>query len=296
MVMATLQRGRKPESVQFWLAIAALSLAFHSLFLFGIQRWAKVAVLQPEVSGPIDVELRDAAPAKPDVNEGAIAQVPQQPEVVPQTKLEAKPQPVESEPEVVQKPDPKREPELKPELPIVPPVKSTVPVPKSETPQKPKSTKKPLTKPEVGKPEVGKPEVGKPEVGKPLTPPDQTTGRDLTVNLPVPKLLSAPGEIGGKGTARLRLKSPLTIPFPATFSLKSGDVIRAKVKFIVTGKDFQSPEIKELSPKLSGRDQDQLLALMEEFLTQISVEKIEIDTDAVEKPDTEWETTIELRL
>jgi outer membrane biosynthesis protein TonB len=157
--MATSQRGRKPESVQFWLAIAALSLAFHSLFLFGLQRWAKVAVLQPEVGGPIDVELRDAAPAKPDVNEGAIAQVPEQPEVVPQTKLEVKPQPVEPEPEVVQKPDPKPEPKREPELPIVDPKKNVTPSPKvrsspparSTVTPKPTSTQTPGVVPPIPK-------------------------------------------------------------------------------------------------------------------------------------------------
>jgi hypothetical protein len=301
-------RGQKTESVQFWLCIAMVSLALHSGLIFTLQRWVKVVILQPEDAGPIAVELVDApnaaSPNVQKVEPEAIVAVPQKPEVKPQAKSEP-------EPEVVQKPDPK------PESPIVPPVKSRAPVPKSDTPQNPKppkpSSKKPIVdkpivdkpivdKPIVDKPIVDKPIVDKPIVDKPigsdkpLVPPGKTKDQDLMVNVPMPKLLSTPGEIGGKGTARLRLKYPSTIPFPATFSLKSGDVIRAKVKFIVTGTDFQSPQIKDLSPKLSGREQDQLLDLMYGFLNQISVEKIEIDTDAVEKPDTEWETTIELRL
>ncbi len=289
------ERGQKTESVQFWLCIAMVSLALHSGLIFTLQRWAKVAILQPEDGGPIAVELVDSPNAvAPNVETEAIASVPQKPEAKPQVKPEP-------EPEVVQQPDPK------PESPIVPPVKPSVPALKPETPQKPKPLQKPSKKPPGEKPLGEKPLGEKPPgekppgekpigSGKPLAPPEETKGQDLTVNIPVPKLLSTPGEIGGKGTARLRLRYPPTVPFPATFSFKAGDVIRARVKFIVTGTDFQSPQIKELSPKLSGREKDQLLDLMYGFLTQISVEKIEIDTDAVEKPDTEWETTIELQL
>jgi hypothetical protein len=121
-------------------------------------------------------------------------------------------------------------------------------------------------------------------------------GTNLTTSLEQPILRSTPGEIGGKGTARIKLNFPATVPFPATFVLKPGEVIRAKVSFVVVGNEIQSPEVKDLQPKLSGRDQDALLNFIYELLLKISVENIVIDTDAIKKPDTDWETTIELRL
>jgi hypothetical protein len=121
-------------------------------------------------------------------------------------------------------------------------------------------------------------------------------GSNLTTSLAPPVLRSTPGEIGGSGTAKLKLNFPTSIPFPATFALKPGEVIRAKVRFVVVGNDIQSPEVKELQPKLSGRDQDALLQFMGDVLGQISVSEIVINNDAIKKPDTDWETTIELRL
>ena len=300
--MATSQRSRvrKPESVQFWLCVGAVSLALHSSLLFGLQRWAKMTVVMPD-GGPIAVELVDApdtVASKPEPDANTIAQVPQkpnakpdaQPEVEPEAKPEIQPEP---EPEVVRSPEPKRES-------IVPPQPSSTPQPSSVPHPKPKESQdlSPKVKPSPKAPVKPKPSPS----DKPLTSDDSLTtpgnqgGRSLAVNVPTPKLISTPGEIGGRGTARLRLNYPQTVPFPATFSLKSGDVIRAKVKFLVTGNDIQSPEIKELSPKLSGRDRDALLQFVYDFLMQVSVGEISIDTDAVLKPDTDWETTIELRL
>ncbi len=296
--MATSQRSRvrKPDSVQFWLCVGVVSLGLHSGLLFGLQRWAKVMVVQPD-GGPIAVELVDApdavAAVEPEVNEGAIAQVPQKPEAKPEAEPEAKP---EAKPDVQPEPEVVRESNA----PTVPPQPSSTPQPSSVPRPKPKESQSPPPKvkpsPKVSVKPKPSPSDKPLTSDEPLTKPGNQGGRSLAVNVPTPKLISTPGEIGGRGTARLRLNYPQTVQFPATFSLKSGDVIRAKVKFLVTGNDIQSPEIKELSPKLLGRDREALLQFVGEFLMQVSVGEISIDTDTVVKPDTDWETTIELRL
>ena len=48
-------REKKRESVQFWLAIGAISLIFHALLIIGIKRWATISVVEPD-AGPIAVE------------------------------------------------------------------------------------------------------------------------------------------------------------------------------------------------------------------------------------------------
>ncbi len=317
--MATLQRGRKPESVQFWLAIAALSLAFHSLFLFGIQRWAKVAVLQPEVSGPIDVELVAAAPAKSEVNEGAIAQVPQQPEVVPQTKLEAKPQPVESEPEVVQKPDPKREPEPKRELPIVPvdpkkkPPIVEKPKPKpNETPSStPKNSDLPEQKPASPKPVVpvtsgdglpsdkiggsGTRSVG---VQPAFEPEQQSSSGDMpsTDNPPSQlKLKPHPGLSISQNSPLLSGGKSATIDvrFAATCPISAGNVCdptQVKLQRLKADVPYTGP-----ASTLSPKDLEEIDKWATEIVSKASVQSLTIQTPRQDKPDTFWSVTFQLR-
>lgn len=289
-------RERKPESVQFWLAIAAVSFLFHALLIVGIKRWATIAVVEPDV-GPIAVEL-----VEPAGSESVEAPIVQAAALKPEAKSEAKPdlksqvQPefeIKSEP-IVQ-PEIKTEkraiipkPEPKPDRSIVPTKKNTLSVasvPKKDpTKENQNSSPKKTDLPIKSDDPLGNPGSG---VG----------GSNLTTSLETPILRSTPGEIGGKGTAKLKLNFPTTVPFPGTFALKSGEVIRVKVGFVVLeNKDIQSFDVKELQPKLSGREQDALLGFIEEQLGKISVAYILIDNDAIKKPDTDWETTIELRL
>jgi len=294
-------RERKPESVHFWLAIAAVSFLFHALLIVGIKRWATIAVVEPD-GGPIAVEL-----VEPAGSESVDAPIVQAAALKPEAKLEVKPEvepEVQTELEPQIKPEPIVQPEVKAEIKkvqpaIVPkpepkPNRSLVP-PKKNTQSGPSGPNKDPTKenqnsspPKPVPPIKSDDPLGNPGSG--------VGGSNLTTSLAPPVLRSTPGEIGGKGTARIKLNFPATVPFPATFVLKPGEVIRAKVSFVVVGNEIQSPEVKELRPKLSGREQDALLQFIGELLGKITVESIVIDTDAVMKPDTDWETTIELRL
>lgn len=290
-------RDRKPESVQFWLAIAAVSLLLHALLIVGIKRWTTVAVVEPD-GGPISVELVDPAGS-----ESVEAPIVQAAALKPEAKLEVRPEAkseVQPEPEPEIKPEPIVQPEVKAEVkkPAIAsapkPDRSIVPS-KKNTPSGQSGPKKDPTK-ENQNPSLKKtvPPIKSDDLLG--NPGSGVGGSNLTTSLAPPVLRSTPGEIGGKGTARIKLNFPATVPFPATFVLKPGEVIYAKVSFVVVGNEIQSPEVKELRPKLSGREREALLEFIGELLLKISVENVVIDNDAIIKPDTDWETTIELRL
>ncbi len=307
-------RGRKPESVQFWLAIAAVSLLFHALLIVGIKRWATIAVVEPD-AGPIAVELVDpvgnAEPQEEPIVQAAALKPEAKPDLTPEVKpnLKSEVQPeFEIKPEPGIQPVPIVQPQVKTEIKKVQPAivstpkpaRSLVP-PKKNTPSTPskQSQSSGLKKDPTKENQNSLPPTPIPpsKSDDPLSNPGSGVGgSNLTTSLAPPVLRSTPGEIGGSGTAKLKLNFPTSIPFPATFALKPGEVIRAKVSFVVVGNDIQSPEVKELQPKLSGRDQDALLQFIGDVLSQISVSEIVINNDRLEKPDTDWETTIELRL
>jgi outer membrane biosynthesis protein TonB len=293
-------REKKRESVQFWLAIAAVSFLFHALLIVGIKRWATIAVVEPD-SGPIAVELvdsvGDAEPQGEPIVQAAVLKPEAKLEV---TKPEVKPE-VQPEPEV--KPEPIVQPSVQPKIEKKKPTIASTPKPDRSLVSPKKNTKSGSSGPKKAPPK-GNQNSSPSSTIPPITSDDPlgnpgsgAGGSNLTTSLAPPVLRSTPGEIGGKGTAKLKLNFPTTVPFPATFALKSGDVIRVKVGFVVLeNKDIQSFDIKELQPKLSGREQDALLGFIEEQLGKISVADILIDNDAIKKPDTDWETTIELRL
>ncbi len=142
------RKEKKPESVQFWLAIVAVSLLFHSLFIIGVKRWATVAVVEPAAGGAIDFEVVDKSDSKADSSGDPI---------VPASAL--KPEPFRPEPTPLPEfsPEPSSEPIVKPEekpqvreekKPIVPTPKTspTSKVPKS-TPGSPRSTPSPTVTP-----------------------------------------------------------------------------------------------------------------------------------------------------
>lgn len=294
-------RERKPESVQFWLAIAAVSFLFHALLIVGIKRWATIAVVEPDV-GPIAVEL-----VEPAGSESVDAPIVQAAALKPEVKPDVQPKPdpeikttVEPEPEPQVRPI--VQPSLQPKIERKQPTIASTPKPDRSLVSAKKNTKSGSSGPKKDPPK-GNQNSSPSSTIPPITSDDPLGnpgsgggGSNLTTSLAPPVLRSTPGEIGGSGTAKLKLNFPTSIPFPATFALKPGEVIRAKVRFVVVGNDIQSPEVKELQPKLNGRDQDALLQFIGDMLGQISVAEIVIDNDAVVKPDTDWETTIELRL
>lgn len=103
-------REKKQESVQFWLAIGAVSLLFHALLIVGLKRWVTIAVV--DESEPISVEFvdssSDAAPEGEPIVQAAAMK--------PEAKSEVKPEP---EPEI--KAEVKPEPIVKPEVKKVEP-------------------------------------------------------------------------------------------------------------------------------------------------------------------------------
>ncbi len=308
-------RERKPESVQFWLAIAAVSFLFHALLLVGIKRWATMAVVEPD-GGAIAVELVEPAGSE-SVDAPIVQAAALKPEVKPDVQPKPDPEiktPVEPEPEPQVRPivQPSVQPKIekkqpaiastpKPDRSIVPPKKNTQSGqsgssgPKKDPTQgnQNSSPSKPISPVKsddpLGNPGSG---VGGSNLATSLSPPVLQSEWSLTPE--------APGGIGGSGTAKLKLNFPTSIPFPATFALKRGEVIRVKVTLRVAGNDIQSPGFKILQPKLSGRDQEALVEFIYEVLPKISVAEIVIDnhtnSETNNKPDTDWETTMELRL
>jgi hypothetical protein len=104
-------RERKRESVQFWLAIAAVSFLFHALLIVGIKRWATIAVVEPD-AGAIAVEL-----VEPAGSESVEAPIVQAAALKPEAKSEAKPDlKSQVQPEFEIKSEPIVQPEVKAEV------------------------------------------------------------------------------------------------------------------------------------------------------------------------------------
>ena len=259
--MATSQRSRvrKPESVQFWLCVGAVSLGLHSSLLFGLQRWAKVTLVQPD-AGPIAVELMDApdvvgpsvvaSPVEPD----AIAQVPQTPNAQPDAKLEVKPdvQP-EPESETVRKPEPKRESNG----PIIPLKKTKKEKPLIES--SPKPNKSPIA-----------------------SPTNQSTPTPSFPSQPIGK----PGSEDGEGEIRLQVvvkensaklsansqaqfsqgfcsaPVPRGINFPGRYPLQNGEVVVIRITWLIDVASrsliTEQPKPMILSPNLAGEQKKTL--------------------------------------
>ena len=317
-------RVQKPESVQFWLCVSAVSLALHSSLLFGLERWAKVTIVQPD-GGPIAVELMDASdavgldavgpnsigpdavafPTEPDV----IAQVPQTPDpksdAQPEVKLEVKPdgQP-ESESEV-------RKPELKRE--------SKVPIRASG------DLKNPGKKGAISKPSKPTKQSGNPSNSSQASPSAPRQGGSNTPvtstdNLPIQN----PGgmrSVGLKFTRPQHAKEPgdpdatlVLTEFPGTlsasnlFPLKTGQDFDVKVGFPVscassTGNlcDASLAKIGYLSitppdgVQLSASEDGQLENIIKQIFQNVQVSSLTVKTDVIKKPDTFWYVTVKIR-
>ena len=243
--MATSQRSsvRKPESMQFWLGVGVASLALHSIFLFGLQRWARVTIVQPE-GGPIAVELVDApdtvvSQAEPDT----IAQVLQKPDAKPA----AQPEVAAPEVKLDVKPEVQPEPNIKPE-PIVQPStnadrKRTTPaiVP---TPTKPRSQNKPtksVTPPLKATPEDPKKRPGKKgdstdtspvRSNDPLGDPNavETGERSFLVSYDKPNPMDGPN---GRMSAELTFQAIPPISLSSKFARNVGPTINISLTFVV---------------------------------------------------------------
>ena len=335
--MATSQRSRvrKPESVQFWLCVGAVSLALHSSLLFGLERWAKVTVVQPD-GGPIAVELVDAPdvvgldevgpnPIGPDAvafptEPDAIAQVPQKTDVKPDTKPEAKPEikpdvQTESEPEVVQKPEPKRE--LK--VPIRASVDPKNPDKKGVTSKPLKLTKQSETKQSETK------QSGNPSNSSQSSP---STPRQGGSNTPATSTDNLPTQAGGgMRSIGLRFTRPqhskesgdpdatlALTEFPTAvsasnlFPLKTGQDFDVKVGFPVscassTGNlcDASLAQIGELSitppdgVQLSASEDIELETMIKQIFQNVRVASLTVKTDVIKKPSTFWYVTVKIR-
>ena len=299
--MATSQRSRvrKPESVQFWLCVGAVSLGLHSSLLFGLQRWAKVTLVQPD-AGPIAVELMDApdavgpsvvaSPVEPD----AIAQVPQTPDVKPdsqpEVKLEVQPD-VQPEAEVVRKPESKRESNV----PIVPKTKPNVDSPKPirEKPKTPKTPPKEPKNPDAAGPVQSKDPIRKPPPG-PKDPPSGSQSVNVrSVSKPIFK-----GQADLKGTATLEVPNfPPITNLPPNFPLRPSESLTVKLSFYVNNKTGEpdSPTLPNI-PGLDSTAHEQIgIAIAQMFQgLKFPPPIIKVEGGAEPPESTAWEITLKL--
>ena len=306
-------RDRKPESVQFWLAIAAVSLLFHALLIVGIKRWTTVAVVEPD-GGPISVELVDPAGS-----ESVEAPIVQAAALKPEAKLEVRPEAkseVQPEPEPEIKPEPIVQPEVKAE--VKKPAIASQPKRKPETGRQPKREMTPQTnlgrRSESNNKQQGTPEnVDKPALGG---------GKDLSGEV---------GTIGQKtvGITQLSLKQNDTAgaddrkatlrfkPFPATTQLSAnfirdvGPTIIVPVTFIVSCTESQGfvclpshikleNQSSRFPPNLSVEYDQELEKVIDNWIQTLEPESLVYQadplgtTDMHGKPRTYW--TIEIQL
>ena len=319
-------RERKPESVQFWLAIAAVSLLFHALLIVGIKRWATIAVVEPDV-GPIGVEMvepvRDAEPqGEPIVQAAAL-----KPEVKPDVKPEPEPEiktTVEPEPEPKVKPiigQPSVQPKIEKKQPTIAstpkPDRSFV-SPKKNTPSEPSrqsqssGTKKDPTKENQNSLPPGSVPAGKSDnpvrSSTQLPPPDEIKG---------PSSFSAstdgePRRLYGDSAA-LKLMQLPPIVLSARFAKNAGKTLNISVSFIVKcptsqksicEPSFIQTEFQSQTPPsgLTSEDDLELEAAIEKWFALVQVSSLVFAPDpigeaaATKKGDTTWNIQVTLKV
>ena len=305
-------RGRKPESVQFWLAIAAVSLAFHALLIVGIKRWATMAVVEPD-SGPIAVELvepvRDAEPqGEPIVQAAAL-----KPEVKPDLKSEVQPElEIKSEPQI--KPEPIVQPEVKTVIKKVQPAvpnqvkPQVVRQPKKEISPPPRDKKSGLNDTQKGLPDNSKQGLGG---GQDLSRELGTTGQ-RTVGITL--LSTEQNDTGGVDDRKATLRfKPFrsTSQLSANFMRDVGKTITIPITFVVSCTKSQGlacipSDIKldyqssKFPPNLSSEYDLELEKVIDNWIQTLQAESLVYQpdplgkTDAFQKPPTYW--TIEIQL
>ena len=295
--MATSQRSRvrKPESVQFWLCVGAVSLALHSSLLFGLQRWAKVTLVQPD-GGPIAVELVDAPDTVADavtspIEPEAIAQVPQKPDAQPEVKPEVQPEP---ESEVMRKPEPKRE--LKVPIASKPEMKPNIDSPKPISSDQLKIPKKPPK--DLKKPDSTEPIKSKDPIKKPPPDPNNLGSGSQSVNVrsvgpPVFK-----GQSDLKGTATLEGPNfPPIKNLPPNFPLRPAESLTVKLSFYVNNKTGEpdSPTLPNI-PGLDSTARDQIGIAIAQLFQDLKFPPpiITVEGGAEAPESTAWEITLQL--
>ncbi len=286
------ERGQKTESVQFWLCIAMVSLALHSGLIFTLQRWAKVAILQPDDAGPIAVELVDAPDAvAPNVESEAIAAVPQKPEMKSEAQPQAKPEP---EPEVVQKPDPKPEPQS----PIIPPVEpkkkpaiDSSPKPKKSpiaSPKKP-SNPSPSVPPKLPSP-GSTPNPNPPLPGQPIGDPGSEDGQgEILLQVGVKEnsvQLSAQSKVDFAGQGKCKVDAPKKVNFPGQYPLQNGQDLVINITWLldIARNEVSGPQPspKVISPNLEGIQKKMLEDIARNIRDQSQPEVFDLTTSASE--------------
>ncbi len=288
------RKEKKPESVQFWLAITAGSLLFHSLFMFGVSRSIKVSVVEPAVSGAIDVEIVD--PLGREVVAGGEP-------IVPAAAFKPEPTPLpEFSPEPTKEPTP--EPSVKPEVKEKPPIAD-----------KPKPTKLKET-PSTPNPDSPK-SVVPVRSGNELPPTPPSSGGVRSVDVreeSVPEQENSKGNMEGNDdpTSKLRLNphpqlsisqsSPLfpvgklatiSVQFAAICPVSKGtvcDPTQVKIQRTKNNATYSGP-----APNLSSKDLEEIDTLAAKIISQASVQSLTIETTTPEKPATFWSITFQIR-
>ncbi len=306
MAASGVLRGRKPDSVQFWLAIAAVSLLLHALLIVGIKRWGTM-VVEPD-AGPIAVEWVE--PAGSDAVDVPIGQasVPK-PEVKPDLKSEIQPE-FQIKPEPIVKPEVKAE-SKKVQPAIVPnQVKPQVArQPRKEISPPPRGKKSGLNDPQKGLPENSKPSLGG---GQDLSREPGTVGqRTVGITLLSTQQNDTAGADDRKATLRLK-------PFPSTSQLSAnfvsdvGQTITVSIDFLVRCTKSQGltcvpSDIKldyqssKLPRDLSSEYDLELGKVINNWIQTLQAESLVYQpdplgkTDVLQKPPTYWTIKIQLQ-
>ncbi len=282
------RREKKPESVQFWLAIVAVSLLFHALLIVGVKRLATVAVVEP-AGGPIDVELMEPADSRAvAVDEPIVPAIASKPEPVrpePTPLPEFTPEP---SPEVIQKPEPIVKPEEKQEKkPIVKPEN------KQEKPSKVTKETPP------GKPKSNTGEAPITSNDSLKKPPLPTGSGIKSVNFGVSSTIDltaqSKAELGGTATLTMPKFPPILVA--PNFPLRPKETLTVTLSFSVnnlTG-EADSPTLSKI-PNLDDKDQEQIqIAIVDSFSkVKFSPPKINIKGGAPPPDSTEWTITLQL--
>ncbi|MBD2325808.1 hypothetical protein [Alkalinema sp. FACHB-956] len=176
---AALPFRRRPEPVQFWLAVFCGSLVLHSGLLLGVRRWGADVLAGGGAGDSIAVELVDA-PTQPTTQSDFVAPKgnPEQPRsgssvASPPPETASNPEPQVSQPSSeasVDSVDPKQPKEEKPITPQTSQSKPPNSTKKTQDPKTPATQKpnpqRPNSKPSTAKPAGEQPKGGKPN-GKP---------------------------------------------------------------------------------------------------------------------------------
>lgn len=317
-------RGRKPESVQFWLAIAAVSLLFHALLIVGIKRWAAIAVVEPD-AGPIAVELVDPVGNAEPQGEPIVQAAALKSEVKPALKPEVKP---DLKSEVQSEIEPKPEPEIKPKPIVQPKVKTdkkkVSPAIVAKEERRPQGVSNPSRTEQNDNPPIkSQDNTVSPE--KKSNPPSTSQDRLISPGAEHNGIKSVISRAGGEPIAKnpgsfegtVKKGAKMAVPIfttyaaseetlPTNFPLPLNKTIRLTVYFCVDSQgnanevcdptlDINAMNEVVQSLNLNSSQRDQLDIFVSKLIKSTKFPKPSLGSDAANQPkESEWSVVLEI--